>query len=97
MRHENKMRDKLPNANKYCHIYTDSDDITNIHNTETNETYRVIPDIGALGLHLELHKNGELSRRCSLSFDELNVLANLAGSTDLLQKLADKGGEQHDN
>jgi len=90
----NKMKNKLPNANEYCHIYTDVDGVTNIHNTETNETYRIIPDISALGIYIEKHKNGELKSRNSLSFNELSVLTDLAGSNQLLINLQDKGGEQ---
>ena len=89
----NRMRDKLPNANKYCHIYTDIDGVTNIHNTETNETYRIIPETSALGFQLERHKDGELKARNTISFDELKILADLAGSNHLLQKLDGKGGE----
>lgn len=89
----NKIRDKLPNANKWCHIYTDEDGITNIHNTQTNETYRIIPDTSALGIQIERHTNGKLSTRNTLSFEELKVLADLAGSNQLLRNLADKGGE----
>ncbi len=87
------IREKLPNANKWCHIYTDIDGIINIHNTETNETYRIVPDISAFGFHLELHKDGKLIARNNISFDEMKILANLAGSNHLLKSLDDKGGE----
>lgn len=87
------MRDKLPNANKWCHIYTDVDGITNIHNTETNETYRIIPDKSAFGIHIERYKDGELKARNSINFDELKILTDLAGSNHLLQKLSGIGGE----
>ena len=90
----NKLRDKLPNANKYCHIYTDSDGITNIHNTETNETFRIIPEVSALGIMIEKHKDGALQSRNSLDMDVLKVLADLAGSNDMILNLKDKGGEQ---
>ncbi len=89
----NRTREKLPNANKWCHIYIDIDGVTNIHNTETNETYRIIPETSALGFQLERHKDGELRARNTISFDELRILADLAGSNHLLEKLADKGGE----
>jgi len=89
----NRTREKLPNANKWCHIYTDIDGVTNIHNTETNETYRIIPETSALGFQLERHKDGELRVRNTISFDELRILSDLAGSNHLLEKLADKGGE----
>jgi hypothetical protein len=89
----NRTREKLPNANKWCHIYTDIDGVTNIHNTETNETYRIIPETSALGFQLERHKDGELRARNTISFDELRILSDLAGSNHLLEKLADKGGE----
>ena len=56
-----KTREKLLNANRYCHIYVDDDGITNYHDTETNETYRVIPDTGALGFYLEYFKDGVLN------------------------------------
>lgn len=90
----NKLKHSLTNANKYCHIYTDVDGITNIHNTKTNETYRIIPDISALGIFIERHKDGELQTRNSLSFDELKIITDLAGSNQLLMNLQDKGGEQ---
>lgn len=86
-----KTREKLLNANKYCHIYTDDDGITNYHNTETNETYRIIPDKSALGFYLEYFKDGELKARNSFEFTELKILANLAGSNYLLNNLV--GGE----
>lgn len=70
-------KDKLPNANKWCHIYTDIDGVTNIHNTKTKETYRIIPEISALGFHLERHKDGELQTRNTISFDELKMITNL--------------------
>lgn len=85
------IREKLPNANKWCHIYTDSDGITNYHNTETNETYRIIPDTSALGFYIELHKDGELKARNSISFDEMKALTLLSGSNNLLKDLI--GGE----
>ncbi len=87
------IREKLTNGNKWCHIYTDSDGITNYHNTETNETYRVIPDKSALGFHIEYYKDAELKARNSVSFDELKSLALLAGSNHLLNNLV--GGEQN--
>lgn len=87
-------RDKLPNANKWCHIYTDKDGVVNIHNTETNETYRIIPEISTFGFHLERHENGELKARNSISFDEMKVLTNLAGSNQLLLNLSNNGGEK---
>ncbi len=87
------MKDKLLNANKWCHIYTDVDGITNIHNTETNETYRIIPDISSLGFNIERHKDGELAARNTISFDEMKILTDLAGSNHLLQRLEGKGGE----
>jgi hypothetical protein len=89
----NRTREKLPNANKWCHIYTDIDGVINIHNTETNETYRIIPETSALGFQLERHKDGELRARNTISFDELRILSDLAGSNHLLGKLDDKGGE----
>lgn len=79
------LREKLPNANKYCHIYTDTDNITTIHNTETNETYRIIPETSALGFHLEYFKDAKLIARNSFSFDEMKILALLAGSNGLLK------------
>jgi len=87
-------REKLTNGNKWCHIYTDTDGITNYHNTETNETYRVIPDKSALGFHLEYYKDAELKVRNSFSFYELKSLALLAGSNHLLNSLV--GGEQNE-
>lgn len=54
------IREKLINGNKYCHINTNNDGVTNYHNTEINETYRVVPDKQALGFYLEYHKDGEL-------------------------------------
>ncbi len=93
----NRTREKLPNANKWCHIYTDIDGVTNIHNTETNETYRIIPETSALGFQLERHKDGELKARNTISFDELRALADLAGSNHLLEKLAAKGGETNED
>jgi len=92
----NRTREKLPNANKWCHIYTDIDGITNIHNTETNETYRIIPETSALGFQLERHKDGELKARNTISFNELRILTDLAGSNHLLQNLDGKGGEAND-
>lgn len=93
------MRDKLLNANKYCHIYTDVDGITNIHNTETNETYRIIPEISSLGFYLERYKDGILKARNSISFDEMKILTDMAGSNHLLNKIAKKFGElnEHDS
>ena len=87
------IRHNLPNGNKWCHIYTDSDGVTNIHNTQTNETYRIIPEASSFGFYLEYHKDAEMVARNSLSFDELKVLALLAGSNHLLSNLKDKGGE----
>lgn len=92
----NRMRDKLPNANKWCHIYTDIDGVTNIYNTKTNETYRIIPETFALGFQLERHKDGELKARNTISFDELRILSDLAGSNHLLQKLDGKGEEANE-
>jgi hypothetical protein len=89
----NRTREKLQNANKWCHIYTDIDGVTNIHNTETNETYRIIPETSALGVQIERHKDGELKARNTISFDEFRILSDLAGSNHLLEKLAYKGGE----
>jgi hypothetical protein len=89
----NRTREKLPNANKWCHIYTDIDGVTNIHNTETNETYRIIPETSALGVQIERHKDGELKARNTISFDEFRILSDLAGSNHLLKKIAYKGGE----
>lgn len=91
----NKTKEKLPNANKWCHIYTDIDGITTIHNTETNETYRIIPDTSAFGFMLEYHKDATLKARNTISFDEMKVLALLAGSNHLLKNLNGTGGEQH--
>lgn len=85
------MKEKLVNANKWCHIYTDDNGITNYHNTETNETYRIIPSISALGFYLEYYKDAELKASNSLSFDELKSLAKLSGSNYLLGNLV--GGE----
>jgi hypothetical protein len=87
------IRHNLPNGNKWCHIYTDKDGVTNIHNTQTNETYRIIPEASSLGFYLEYHKDAEMVARNSLSFDELKILALLAGSNHLLSNLKDKGGE----
>lgn len=87
-----KTREKLLNANKWCHIYIDDDGITNYHNTKTNETYRVVPDKSAFGFYLEYFKDAELKARNSFSFDELKILANLAGSNHLLKNLV--GGEE---
>lgn len=89
-----KTKDTLPNGNKWCHIYSDDDGVINIHNTETNETYRIIPDKSAFGFHLERHKDGELKSRNSIGFDEMKILTDLAGSNHLLQNLKGKGGEQ---
>ena len=86
-------REKLLNANKWCHIYTDSDNVTNIHNTETNETYRIIPSIHTFGFYIERHENGVLAGRNSIGFDEMRVLSDLAGCNGLLKQLIDKGGE----
>lgn len=86
-----KTREKLLNANRYCHIYVDDDGITNYHDTETNETYRVISDTGALGFYLEYFKDGVLKARNSFEFKELKILANLTGSNYLLNNLI--GGE----
>jgi hypothetical protein len=80
-------REKLTNGNKWCHIYTDTDGIVNYHDTERNETYRVIPDRSALGFHLEYHKDGELKARNSISFAEMKSIASLAGSNHLLRSL----------
>ena len=91
----NTNREKLPNANKWCHIYTDIYGVKNIHNTETNETYRITPKTSALGFQLERYKDGELKTRNTISFDELRILADLAGSNHLLQNLNGKGGEQN--
>ena len=88
-----KTREKLQNANKYCHIYRDSDDCDNFYNTETNETYRIVPNPSCLGFHLERFKDGVLSARNSLSFDELKILTDLTGSNHLLNSLSGKGGE----
>lgn len=88
----NLTRERLPNANKWCHIYTDIDGIVNIHNTKTNETYRIIPDISALGFHLERFMDGVLIARNNIGFDELKILSDLAGSNYLLQNLT-SGGE----
>ncbi len=85
-------KEKLKNANKWCHIYTDDDGFTNYHNTETNETYRIIPNKSALGFYIEYFKDAELKARNSVSFDELKSLALLAGSNHLLNNLV--GGEQ---
>lgn len=93
---KNKMRLTTPNANKWCHIYTDVDGITNIHNTETNETYRIIPDISFLGFQLERHKDGVLKARNHISFGEMKILTDLAGSNHLLQNLTNMGGEKND-
>ena len=84
-------REKLTNGNKWCHIYTDTDGVVNYHDTERNETYRVIPDKSALGFHLEYHRDGELKARNSISFAEMKSIARLAGSNHLLNQLA--GGE----
>lgn len=92
----NKTREKLSNANKYCHIYTDVGGITNIHNTETNETYRIIPQISALGFHLERYKDSVLVARNNISFDELKILTDLTGSNHLLKNIG-TGGEQTKN
>lgn len=86
-----KTKDKLPNATKWCHIYQDIDDITTIHDTENNETYRIIPEISAHGIMIEYHKDGILKARNGLSFDMLKTLALLAGSNHLLKNLV--GGE----
>jgi hypothetical protein len=88
-------RDRLLNANKWCHIYTDSNGVTNYHNTETNETYRIIPSISALGFCIEYYKDAELKARNTISFDEMKILALLAGSNGLLKNFY--GGEQTDN
>lgn len=90
----NKQRSKLLNANKYCHIYNDDDGVTNIHDTTKNQTYRIIPATYALGIIIEKHKDGELVSRNSLDVDMLEVLADLAGSNDMILNLKDKGGEQ---
>ena len=86
-----KTREKLVNANKYCHIYTDEDGITCIHNTEKNETYRIIPAVSMFGFYIEYHKDAKLVARNSVGFDEMKTLALLAGSNHLLRKL--NGGE----
>lgn len=88
-----KTREKLQNANKYCHIYNDDDGCTNFHNIETNETYRIVPESSCLGFHLERFEGGILRTRNSISFDELRILSDLAGSNDLLKSLVGKGGE----
>jgi hypothetical protein len=88
-------REKLTNGNKWCHIYTDTDGVVNYHDTERNETYRVIPDKSALGFHLEYHKDGELKARNSISFAEMKSIASLAGSNHLLNQLV--GGEKLNN
>jgi hypothetical protein len=88
-----KTREKLQNGNKYCHIYNDDDGCTNFHNTETNETYRIVPDLSCLGFHLERFEGGILKTRNSISFDELKILSDLGGSNYLLSSLSGKGGE----
>ena len=88
------IREKLTNGNRWCHIYTDADGVTNYYNTETNETYRIIPDKSVLGFHIEYYKDAKLKARNSVSFDELKSLALLAGSNHLLNNLV--GGETKD-
>lgn len=88
-----KTREKLPNANKYCHIYKDEDGCDNFHNTETNETYRIVPHPSCLGFHLERFEGGELKARNTISFDELRILTDITGSNHLLQSLVGQGGE----
>jgi len=88
------MKEKLLNGNKWCHIYTDDSGMTNIYNTETNETYRIVPDPHFLGFAIERYVDGEMEVRNIISFDEMKILSNLAGSNDLLKSLSDKGGEQ---
>lgn len=87
------IREKLTNGNKWCHIYIDNDGITNYYNSETNETYRVIPDISMHGFYLEYHKDGKLIARNNVSFDEMKFIALLTGNNHLLNNLV--GGEQN--
>lgn len=88
-----KTREKLLNANEFCHIYEDDYGVTNIHITKNNETYRLIPKTHALGFQIERHKNGRLVSRNTISYEEMRVLADLAGSNDLLTNLDGQGGE----
>jgi len=90
-----KIKDKLPDASKWCHIYTDSVNVTTIHDTENNETYRIIPNVSAHGFMLEYHKDGELKARNGFSFEYMKILAKLAGSNNLLKTL--NGGETLSN
>lgn len=90
----NKLKDSLSNANKYCHIYYDDVNIPCIHNTENNDTYRIIPDESMLGIFIERFNNGKLIARNSLNFDELKILTDLTGCNHLLQNLSGKGGEK---
>ena len=66
----NKLKDRLSNANKYCHTYQDNNNIPCIHDTKNNETYRIVPDESALGIYVEYFKDAKIIARNSLSFDE---------------------------
>lgn len=82
---------ELPNGTKWCHLYQDKDGITTIHDTENNETYRIIPSLSGHGIMIEYHKDGKLKARNGLAFTELKILALLAGSNNSLKGLS--GGE----
>lgn len=90
----NKTRDRLPNGNNYCHLYKDDIGCDNIHNSETNETYRIVPDPSCLGFHLERFKGGKLIARNSITFKELKILTDLTGQNYLLESLSGHGGEK---
>jgi hypothetical protein len=80
-------RETLVNSNKLCRIITYTDGVVSYHDMERNETYKVIPDMSALGFHLEYHRIGESTVRNSISFAEMKSLASLAGSNHLLHNL----------
>ena len=89
------MNETLINGNKWCHIYKDTDGIDNYHNTETNETYRIIPTISGFGFFIEYYKDAKLIARNTISFEYMKILSLLAGSNDLLYKLTTSYGENN--
>ena len=87
------IREKLLDANKFCIIYKDKDGINCYHNTQKNETYRIIPHAPMLGFYIEKYKEEKLVSRNHISFDEMEVLTDITGQNHLLTNLKFASGE----
>ena len=60
--------------NEYCLVATDDDNCPIVFDKQRNLLYRLVPNAGMFGFHLECFKNKELLWRTNFGFEEFDKL-----------------------